>query len=69
MSNNWATGTLKEAPYWREGMSPEEYEIERDYFNAHLEDFYKGIYVPLWKQNQIKFHYIRFFVQKVKLHS
>ena len=50
MSNNWATGTLKEAPYWREGMSPEEYEIERDYFNAHLEDFYKGIYVPLWKQ-------------------
>ena len=50
MSNNWATGSLKEAPYWREGMSPEEYEIERDYFNAHLEDFYKGIYVPLWKQ-------------------
>ena len=50
LSNNWATGTLKEAPYWREGMSPEEYEIERDYFNAHLEDFYKGIYVPLWKQ-------------------
>ena len=50
LSNNWATGTLKEAPYWREGMSPEEYEIERNYFNAHLGDFYKGIYVPLWKQ-------------------
>ena len=31
-------------------MSPEEYEIERDYFNDHLEDFYKGTYAPLWKQ-------------------
>ena len=23
---------------------------KRDYFNDHLEDFYKGTYVPLWKQ-------------------
>ncbi len=70
MSNNWATGTLKEAPYWREGMSPEEYEIERDYFNAHIEDFYKGIYVPLWKQKiRLNFTISDFFVQKVKLHS
>lgn len=52
--NDWATETLKEAPYWRNGMSPEEYEIERDYFNLHIEDWLKGEYEPLWKQNLFK---------------
>ena len=48
--NNWATPTLKEAPYWREGMQPEEYERERTYFYEHYEEYIKGEYKPLWKQ-------------------
>lgn len=48
--DDWATATLKEAPYWRDGMTPEEYENERDYFNSHLRDFYHNNYTPLWKQ-------------------
>lgn len=51
---DWARETLKEAPYWRDGMTPEEYEIERDYFNAHLKEYYCGKYKPLWEQNKIK---------------
>lgn len=52
VDNNWATGTLKEAPFWRENMQPEEYEIEREYFDKHFEDYVNGIYSPLWKQKQ-----------------
>ena len=48
---NWATPTLKEAPFWREGMTPEEYDVEREYFDEHYEDYTKGNYEPLWKQN------------------
>ena len=29
--NDWATPSLKEVPFWRDGMSPEEYEVEREY--------------------------------------
>ena len=37
--NNWATGTLKEVPFWRDDMQPEEYDIEREYFhNVILKD-------------------------------
>ena len=28
---DWATPTLKECPWWRDDMTPEEYEIEREY--------------------------------------
>ena len=52
--NNWATPTLKEAPYWRDGMSPEEYNVERTYFYQHLEKLKNGTYLPLWKQKQGK---------------
>ena len=50
--NDWATPTLKEEPFWREGMTPEEYEEERDYLihNYHL--LMSGEYVPLWKQRE-----------------
>ena len=27
----WATPTLKECPWWRDGMTPEEYDVEREY--------------------------------------
>lgn len=36
--SDWATETLMEAPFWRNGMTPEEYEME----NRHLsKNFYK----------------------------
>ena len=47
---NWATGTLKEVPFWRDDMTPEEYEIEREYYCEHWDDYRKGNYKPLWKQ-------------------
>lgn len=50
--NNWATGTLKEVPFWRDDMTPEEYEKEREYFYRHWDDYRNGIYVPLWKQKR-----------------
>ena len=50
---DWATETLKEAPYWRDGMTPEEYDKEREYFLNHLDDYFKkGNYTPLWKQKE-----------------
>lgn len=51
MDKDWAAPTLKEAPYWRNGMTVDEYEKERAYFNEHLDEWQKGKYVPLWKQN------------------
>ena len=51
--NDWASPSLKEAPFWREGMSPEEYDIERDYFYKHQEELHRGKYLPLWKQKNI----------------
>ncbi len=50
--NDWATGTLREVPFWRDDMTPEEYEIERTYFIEHWDDYTKGNYTPLWKQNK-----------------
>ena len=48
---DWATPTLKEVPFWREDMQPEEYDLERKYFAEHFEDYTNGNYEPLWKQN------------------
>ena len=50
---NWATPSLKEAPFWMEGMTPEEYDAEREYFDEHYEDYVKGKYKPLWKQKMV----------------
>jgi len=49
--SDWATYSLMEAPFWKNGMTPEEYEKEREYFYKHLEDVKKGTYKPLWQQN------------------
>ena len=51
---NWATGTLKEVPFWREGMSVEEYEIERIYFIKHWDDYTNNKYLPLWRQKELE---------------
>lgn len=50
--SEWATETLREVPFWRDDMTPEEYEIERTYFIEHWDDYTKGKYTPLWKQKQ-----------------
>lgn len=50
--SDWATGTLKEVPFWREDMSVEEYEEERNYLNQHWTDYMNNRYIPLWKQKQ-----------------
>ena len=49
--SDWATYSIMEAPFWKNGMTPEEYENEREYFYKHLEDVKKGTYKPLWQQN------------------
>ena len=49
---SWASGTLKEAPFWREGMTPEEYDEENMYLGEHWSDLVNGTYEPLWKQRQ-----------------
>ena len=51
-SNNWATPTLKEAIFWREGMSPEEYDIEREFCYRNFDLVRKRKYKPLWKLNE-----------------
>ncbi|MGN1320441.1 MAG: hypothetical protein ACI4U6_04910 [Acutalibacteraceae bacterium] len=52
VENNWASGTLKEVPFWRDDMQPEEYDKEREYLANHWEEFTKGKYIPLWKQSK-----------------
>ena len=53
MYEDWATPTMKEAPYWRDGMSPDEYEAEREYYGRnYVSLFLKGKYKPLWKQKE-----------------
>lgn len=49
-NNDWATETLKEAPFWRDGMTPKEYDEEREYLGKNYILLQKGTYVPLWKQ-------------------
>lgn len=48
--NDWASPTLKEVPFWRDDMTPEEYEVEREYYGKNFELVKEGKYIPLWKQ-------------------
>lgn len=50
--SDWATPTLKEAVYWRDGMTPEEYDEEREYFGLNYKMFMDGTYKPLWAQRE-----------------
>ena len=51
-NDDWATPSLKETPYWRDGMTPEEYEAEREYFGRNYHLWKDGTYEPLWKQRE-----------------
>lgn len=50
--SEWATETLMEAPFWRNGMTPEEYEKENVYLSKNFHLLREGKYVPLWKQKE-----------------
>jgi len=51
--SKWCSEGMKEAPFYHQGMTMEEYEKERDYFNLHIEEWKNGTYEPLWKQNNL----------------
>ena len=54
-TNDLFTPPLKEAPFYYEGISFEEYDVEREYYHIHFVDLVqKGLYEPLWKQKQKK---------------
>ena len=52
-NKDWATYTLKEVPYWRDGMTPEEYDKEREYYYRNLGLVKSGEYKPLRQQGKI----------------
>lgn len=51
---DWAHPTLKEMPFWREGMTTEEYDTEREYYYKNYDLVREGKYKALWKQRMEK---------------
>ncbi len=51
-NNDWATPPLKEEFFWRDGMTPEEYEEERQYLINNFQLLKDGEYRPLWAQRE-----------------
>ena len=53
-NNAWANLSVRERPFWREGMSAEEYELERAYYYRFSNDGKKNAddYLPIWKQGK-----------------
>ena len=49
---NWATPGMKEARYWRDGMTVEEFDIEEAYSLAEcsMGSDHRDSYCPLWQQ-------------------
>jgi len=51
--DNWATPGMKEYPFWREDMQPDEFDIEREYYLKNIYELVQtGKYIPLWKQSK-----------------
>lgn len=48
--NSWATALMMEYPFWRDDMTPEEFDEECEYYLKNFELVKNGEYVPLWKQ-------------------
>ncbi|MGN0406167.1 MAG: hypothetical protein ACI4F1_13150 [Bariatricus sp.] len=51
-NGSWASATLKEVPFWREDMEPEEYDREREYYARNFHLIRTGVYLPLWVQER-----------------
>ena len=45
--------SMMEYPFFHEGMTVEEWRIEREYMADHMDDVKKGTYQPLWKQRLV----------------
>lgn len=41
-NNDWATENLKEAPFWVDGMTPDEYDKEREYYLRNYDRIKRG---------------------------
>ena len=50
--SDWATETHMEALFWRNGMTPEEYEMENRYLSKNFDKQKDGNYMPLWMQEE-----------------
>jgi hypothetical protein len=50
-ASNWASLEMKKNPWWRDDMSPEEYDAEREYYVKNFDNLVvNGLYKPLWQQ-------------------
>lgn len=49
--SDWASCTFMEAPYWRDGMTPAEYEVERFHFETSYDEYRKGSYKTLLEKS------------------
>ena len=52
MEKNKFTFSMMEYPFYRDGMSIEEWKAERQYMADHIADLRAGTYKPLWKQKE-----------------
>lgn len=52
--SKWCTAGMKEAPFYHEGMTWEEYEAEQIYFQENNKAWHDGAYIPLWRQKMIQ---------------
>ena len=50
--SDWATETHMEALFWRNGMTPEEYEMENRYLSKRFDKQKDGNYMPLGMQEE-----------------
>lgn len=50
--NDWATPGMKEFVFWKDGMTPEEFEAERKHYYEMMSRGKRGEYTPLWKQGK-----------------
>lgn len=51
--NSWATPGMREAPFWREGMTIDEYFEENDYLYMNFEKLQHGEYKTLYEQRKL----------------
>lgn len=47
--DDWATPSMKEFIFWRDGMSPEEYERELQHYYTMIGQGKRREYRPLWE--------------------
>lgn len=48
--SNWATASMREFIFWKEGMTPEEFEKEYQHYYNMVSEGKRKEYKPLWKQ-------------------